>query len=423
VTAFVPPNDARTTGKPGQVPSQVAAAIRALPDARKNRQPRTFPAMVPSGRPALVRYSWILRGESLSDAGRHRGPLARLAREVVYLGHSHSLVRVAVVDGDSDGERREGWSLPPAALRMPHGGRMTHLRERYTRSIGENRIFRPNPSLVIRRFAPKREDAPPATIFDGETATVLADAGGFAPSLSAFPLVAKRLRDALLDRAPKGGTIPTLVSGHDQDKRPAGEPHVAIVPLADVGWTHSQGRLMGVALLWPRAAAPADRRRALEIIAAFVTSAEGRRGLLHFGKLGSWSLEILAEPDRASLRFDRYARAARRWGTVLPVALDRHPKDKPGADLADVIARSCVNAGLAESALEGLDIEVHKHAPVNGAPSVAEVLRSVALDSPYRLKPFAHLVLTFSRPIRGPLVLGAGRYRGLGLCLPVEPGD
>jgi CRISPR-associated protein Csb2 len=28
-----------------------------------------------------------------------------------------------------------------------------------------------------------------------------------------------------------------------------------------------------------------------------------------------------------------------------------------------------------------------------------------------------HADITFERPVRGPLLLGAGRYRGLGLCM------
>jgi len=31
-----------------------------------------------------------------------------------------------------------------------------------------------------------------------------------------------------------------------------------------------------------------------------------------------------------------------------------------------------------------------------------------------------HADIQFAAPVRGPLLLGAGRYFGLGLCLPVE---
>src|SRR6266540_3900053 len=50
-TVFVPPNDARTTKDP-------AKSIRVIPELRKNRQPRTFPAVIPAAEPPLVHYTW-----------------------------------------------------------------------------------------------------------------------------------------------------------------------------------------------------------------------------------------------------------------------------------------------------------------------------------------------------------------------------
>ena len=77
---------------------------------------------------------------------------------------------------------------------------------------------------------------------------------------------------------------------------------------------------------------------------------------------------------------------------------------------------------LARLTIEGLDIEIHKHSPVRAAPSAQEVGQSLPADSPYHGRPLRHLVLTFARPIRGPLIIGAGRFRGLGLCLPLDDG-
>jgi CRISPR-associated protein Csb2 len=34
-------------------------------------------------------------------------------------------------------------------------------------------------------------------------------------------------------------------------------------------------------------------------------------------------------------------------------------------------------------------------------------------------RPRRHLVLYFAEPVAGPVLLGAGRFRGLGLCRPV----
>jgi CRISPR-associated protein Csb2 len=211
-----------------------------------------------------------------------------------------------------------------------------------------------------------------------------------------------------------------LLSGHDVDRRPTAEPHLAIVPLADVGWKHSQGRLLGLGLVWPRDVDDADRKAALRVIAAFLRNGDADVSLLHFGHDGSWRLALAPDAERASLRFERYARVAARWGTVLPTVLDRHPKDKPSEDLATIVATACINAGLPADAVDGLNIEIHKYSPVRAAPSAREVEHTLASDSPYRGRPLRHLVLTFARPIRGPLIIGAGRFRGLGLCLPLD---
>jgi CRISPR-associated protein Csb2 len=105
---------------------------------------------------------------------------------------------------------------------------------------------------------------------------------------------------------------------------------------------------------------------------------------------------------------------------VLPVALDRHLKERPSDELAAIVVQSCANIGLPKEAVDGIEIEMHKRAPVKGAPSALEVCKSLPQDSPYRGRPLAHMVLTFERPIRGPIVLGAGRFRGLGLFLALD---
>lgn len=418
VTVFVPPNDARTTKDP-------VKSLRVIPAHRKNRQPRAFPAVLPQASPALVHYVW-----PASDGfARHREALARLAAEVSYLGHSHSLVRVALLERAPDrGERDLAWLHgETAALRVPHEGRLAHLLTRFERAAAESRDLRPNPSLATTAFAPPSSGrVARAETFDPETVTILADGGGFVPALEAFPLVARRLRDALLKCCPAGVPVPQLLSGHDPDGAPSSDPHVAIVPLAHVGWAHAGGRLMGLALVWPRAAPEDERRVALRALAGFLRSGpEAVTGLLHFGSKGSWWLGLEPDSHLESLSFRRYGgrdRAARRWGTVLPAVLDRHPKDKPGEDLAAIVARACLNVGLAGDAVDGLEVEVHKHSAVSGAPSVAPVVAALADDSPYRRRPIRHLVLTFPRPVAGPLLLGAGRFRGLGLCLPLGDG-
>jgi hypothetical protein len=34
-----------------------------------------------------------------------------------------------------------------------------------------------------------------------------------------------------------------------------------------------------------------------------------------------------------------------------------------------------------------------------------------------------HAILVFDEPVRGPVLIGAGRYRGYGFCRPLERAD
>lgn len=409
VTHYVPPNDAETS-KGKTIGKDLKGSLQVIPELRGNRQGRSFPAAIPADDPPRILYAW----PAAEGADEHRGALAKLAAEVTYLGHSHSLVRASVTDLASDTALDPGWMGGHSqALRVPYPGRLSHLQQHY-----EDKT-RPRPSLATHRYEPDQTATPPHSLFAPDDMLVLNDDGGFAPALAAFPLVAKRLRDALLDCAPTDRPVPALISGHAPDGSPTKHPHLAIMPLADVGWLHSSGRLMGVGLVWPRDIDDQDRQATLSAIAAFLRNGHGQ---LNFGRAGVWRLRLDTEAERASLRPTRYFGPACRWGTVLPVVLDRHPKDRPGEDLANVIAKACLNIGLPPEVVDEIDVEFHKHAPIKAAPGARDVHNTLAADSPYRTRPLAHLVVTFAQPVLGPLLLGAGRFRGLGLCLPMEDG-
>jgi len=409
-TVFVPPSDARTFGRLGsRPPANLSKALRVIPELRKNRQARVFPAVIPHDGVSVVRYVW---NEPLVDSCRDA--LKKLVACVHYLGHSHSLVRVSVIESyPEDGDLSWTESFP-SQLRTPYAGRLEELERRYQMSLKLGRILRPN---VSTKLVSQRGPAKPAaaTVFDPEPLAIFGDDGGLIPALDAFPSAAKRMRDALMAVA-KDQDIPigTVLSGHEPDESPTSEPHLAIVPLADIGWEWSSGRLMGLALLVPRACKAEDRQRLEEIITAFAANAR-----LQFSQ-GAWRLSAFPDPRAASLRIGRFVRPSRRWGTVLPTVLDRFPKAKPGEDLATIVARACIRVGLSPEQVDGVQIEVHKYSAVRGAPSAVQVADHLAQDSPYRSRPIRHLVLTFPKPVGGPLLIGAGRYRGLGLCLPLD---
>ena len=110
VSVFVPVNDSNdqyTVKAKGKI--TVFSKIEEGCELRRNRQERSFPTVVPD--PPALHYLWH------ADPNDHRPALRRLAAEVTCLGHSSSLVRVAVVESPPP-PRRCGRR---AAARRPSG--------------------------------------------------------------------------------------------------------------------------------------------------------------------------------------------------------------------------------------------------------------------------------------------------------------
>ena len=392
--------------------------LSIIPEYRSARNPRTFPAVIPLGEPPIVRYIWII---SICGIEEHQEALSKLVREVTYLGHSHTLVRVSIIDDNKIKsiiiEKQDELDSVNLQLRCPYKGRLDELMSCYSRNV------RPNPSTVSQPYHSNYHlKHIPTTVFDNNNVFEIEGIDGFSPLLTAFPAVAKRFRDALMKvGTDRGLTIPTLVSGYEPDKKPTTKVHMSIVPLADVGWQYSHGRLMGLGIVLPRNVSEVEQYKLQTILTEFLNINTKNVGSLHFGKDATWKLALATGTKLKSLNFGRYTRKAKIWGTVLPAILDRFPKNKnPNHDTVSIIARSCRNIGLSEETISGLDIELYKNSPINGAPTVIEVSKSLPKHSPYSMRPITHLVLKFSTPVQGPLIIGAGRFRGLGLCLPMN---
>lgn len=426
---YVPPNDARSTD------------ISILPAQRK-RQARQFMAVVPleplaspDGTLVHVRFRWAQPAPE-----PHWRPLGALAQRVSSVGHSSSFVRLLFREEPSaEGPARmyvpgEDGDTP---LRVAYPGRLRHLEEWYSIEGGKRRE-RPKVRATARYVAPRNlaGDAP-NTIFGAEDNwVVLATApqgfddrsealSSYVPDLLAFPRVAKCIRNALMKSAPDP---PPEISGHEVDGTPSQSPHLAIVPLANVGWTRSDGSLLGVGLVLPRDASLQDRsvvfRAVQDWMRARRTAENQPIGEARLGRSAVWSLVRLIDSERASLRPDRYCRVAHSWASVTPVFLDRFLKGTNELEEVDLIVRACANIGLPERDL--VEVEIHKHSAVCGAettyPSRGRERRpdwSFPEESRYRSRPRRHVVLRFRNEVRGPILLGAGRFHGMGLLLPI----
>ncbi len=402
---FVPPNDDAMT------------KLSILPE-RRSRKERRFAACLPED--SVVRWIW-----SATPTPGVFDALMALARDTSYLGHSASLVRCTLRQGVPV-------TAADAARRVPYPGRLDELERAFAA------CRRPAPGANLATLGPSAPSAP-ASVF-GADWIVFAHGGGTRPDAVASALVGKALLKAV-QAGYKPDQAPGWICGHAADGTPLAVPHLAAVPLLDAGWAWSQGRLMGVALVLPRSleaalAAARDPGQAGTDDASLADEEGLFRALARINTAGPAALEIAlrlpggqewrlrreAAPDRASLKPGRYAGTLRRWASVTPIALDRHPKAAGEAEAS--IAEACTRIGLPRPA----KVVVGKHAAICGAPSARPGARAPAWTG-WRLPPalagrrLTHAVIQFGGPVAGPLLLGAGRFCGLGLCLPLPDGD
>ncbi len=394
--AFVPPND-----------------VGALPKLRTRRE-RFFPAMVPDE--PVVRLWWEAADAEIAG---HVGALDRLARMVGYVGHSASLAALRFFRETLEPQPRWIPGAPAEVLlRVPCAGRFDELRTGWARMEANGQPFRPGPAPAVAfRDRLRQRDPDPVHPAWGRRWIVLASEAPRAPALEAFVRVAEAVRGAILHHA--DGDLPPALTGHGHH----GPAHLAVVPLANVGFAHSDGRLFGLALVLPAAHdGLADPVRAVleRAVAAFLHAG----GELRLGRFGTWRLQHDPAPERASLQPWRYLRRARTWASATPLVLPRHMKLGRGDVAAALVAESCRHIGLPQPE----EVEAGPHPFLPGTTFArrrrADDPRGVGwlVRESFGHRSLVHARIRFSEPVPGPLLLGAGRHFGLGLMLPLEEG-
>jgi CRISPR-associated protein Csb2 len=398
-TAFVPPNDPQT-GRVGNA--------TVMPALRK-RQPRRFPAYRPDD--PVVRLVW--REATVDD--ENMAALNALAADTPYVGHSASLTRCRFHTGEAPSETA-------APRRRIYPKRLAELEAAFKSGR------RPSPGAGVHPAA-SAEAEPVRSVF-AERWLVLEHVEGDMPDLRAAPLVGKALRAALMSGYKTDGqeaVIPPAVSGHTADGAPLGEPHLAIAPLAFLGADHADGHVYGFALIPPRDGdllASAHFQSAVRAVAAW-NEEEGRREL----KLDCGGFDLKFTPSgegaRHSLDPRPYVAKARTWATCTPIVLDRHLKAKGNAErdaeIAGLVRQACTNIGLPEPAR----VSAAKHSALRGAPSAypsgsAPRWMRWRLPGSLASRQLTHAVIQFDAPVRGPVILGAGRFSGLGLARALD---
>lgn len=453
VTFYVPVNDSELAGskKINAVLSDPSPSMKDLKKAGltvapefRPRQERSFPIAIPHN--PVVHLIWDKEVPEI-----YREPLAHLCSKVVSIGHSASLVQMWLTDSPPVPSLVARTGVTRHRLRVFGPGRLEYLKttcerdthiarvddlwtqEEVASGTQRNKLKRKREAYlhgIVERLRPhpghyEGYDNPPAktvievrdTIFDPRM--VVLSLSGKRLSLPATLRLTEALRGALMIGSPQ--PIPEWLSGHALNGGRSEKPHLALVPLAFVGREHADGRLMGVALALPREIAPDEVAGVLD---PWLRDQYGlpRRRRLFDGQWFECAVELdTRESPPWNLRQETWTGPARAWATVTPVVMDRHFDGKDKWEHATENVRdACERVGLPRPQ----EVLLHPVSMIEGVPRSTEFPYLTRKKDGGRMH-HTHAVMVFAENVKGPVLVGAGRFRGYGLCrpLPHEGGE
>lgn len=249
------------------------------------------------------------------------------------------------------------------------------------------------------------------------------------------------LRRALL-AAHGQSPIPSWLSGHEDDGTPTTGPHAAFLTLPFAGYPHADGHLLGLAIAVPQGISAREQGRWLGPLLVNPENGEAVTPELTLWGSGFPRLSIQLE-ERPSppltLQNDTWTKPSTIWASVTPVVLDRFPKASRveermawQEEVVSIVKLACTRAGLPEPS----EVSINTTSWHSGIPRAWAKSRSIhghdvkaplgdgfpALPTKQSrpAKPQMHVCLWFDQPCCGPVIIGAGRFLGYGLCKPLE---
>lgn len=401
------------------------SAQQLLPEFR-SKQPRTFPS-VSLHEPAVF-FFWDVEDGALEE---HRQPLKMLTARVSRLGHSSSLVSCALAD-EGPAFNWEPDAQGTEILRIPEENQIELLESAYTFHQGVELRVLPCRFQGYRAVHEGGEWEQASSTFSDDW-LVFRRIGDRFPATAA-PSIARAMRGALMSYSTD--PPPELLTGHGPDGSVSTTTHLAIVPLPFVGHPHATGDLMGIALIPPRDVDPGELARIYDAVTEWEATARAEDdddGIdcpplrLTLGRSGVYEIERIAwgNSPAKTLRPSNWCASAREWITATPIALDRIPGDlfsrspqkaaEAYRNAEESIARSCEHIGLPRP----IRVEVHPSVPLVGATK-ARYYPPFPEGENKKRRAKVHARIEFDQPVTGPILLGAGRYLGLGLCMPLR---
>ena len=427
-TSYVPNNDLDAELSKGKAPDldKAVAAIRV----GKRIRPILFDAETP------ILYCW-----RLGDGDGQAAALCAAANGLYQLGRGIDMAwaEAAVVDSDEAEQRLSSHSgivyrpsggghserellCPWPGLRQSLADRFQGTRIRF-RTGGTNRkpirlfVQPPKPRLAKVAYGAR----PHQFVFELRTGdakatfAVRALKGATELVQEVRDKAATRLCDALPESADDVERYLIGRDARDSDK----EARVRIVPIPSVGSEHADMAVRRLVVYVPQSCPLAADDLAWAFAQVAWVDADG---------VISKELQR-ADDDRMVRRFER---CGRRWRSLTPLALPlaRRRRIEPDrqADEAKGAAERVVEEARATAAVR----QALRHAGTSAPVARVRVQREPFHPHGDRAESFAsgtrftkdmlwHAEVTFTEPVAGPLLLGNGRFLGLGLMHPSEP--
>jgi CRISPR-associated protein Csb2 len=434
--------DANRVGKSdGRESAGVAAAVLEVLPEQRGKQGRTYPTVIPDESTV-----WFLWPDSEPDEQTGLA-LDHVLSRVGRIGHSSTFVSCRITNDGPPPTWTPSHGTTGLRLRVPRQGLMERLEADYASHHGEEPRTLPA-GMVYYRQPEARQPVPRSPLLGGDW-YVLGITGRRLFSASQALAMTRSTRNALLAHSDQ--PVAEILSGHHQGNGttpPLDRPHLGVIPLLNAGNPHSDGTVFGVALVLPRDCSDVDRAAVeqaarswsaagFELLLPAATGGQSARlfledlGIERAQREPGW-LETALSVRRKTTRRDYWCRPASRWVTVTPIALDRFPgdlrsskprvRDRAENEAAESVARACVFAGLAD-APEEVRVNVRLEAPLAGLPACSSSGPGRGRFPRYETgsgtpRACVHAELTFPGPVLGPVLVGAGRYLGYGLCLP-----
>lgn len=434
ISLFVPNNDLDAKG----------GDIRRLAEIRSDKKhirPRLFDASVP------LLYVWRFDTEKNGDESKG---ICDIANDLYQLGRGVDMAwAIGEVLDETAAEDRlaeyRGVVYRPSEkgqgtkLDCPEEGSLDSLEIRYKasrkrfRRVGNGIEFAKAPTSRFRSVA---YDSPATRLlFDLRRTT---DAGSpFAPwPLKRTAALVQKLRDGAVAKMSQhfdDGTINKVLIGRDAKTEADKALRVRIIPLPSIGHVHADRSIRRVLVEVP----PDCPIRADDVAWAFAGLEVAPLEVdTETGEIFSSPVELVRADDDSML--EHYGleenRASRLWRSVTPLALstarrrmDPAKQSKLEQDGAKQGSeRQAENRTAIHEVVQALrhaglrhhiaDIRVQRE-PFEAKGERAEAFADGTRFSGHQLW---HIGIEFAEPVHGPIVLGNGRFCGLGLMAPVR---